>query len=183
MEALYATNWGLETFGTAKKQSVTDSRLSDLCALLPSQTEKNEGLENLRLLKRVYLQFSKGQPFCEAENIWRGISMRGFRVVDSRPTGAVKDPELEQIFSGLAATWQEETGGLSSTTRRYSHWAYQAILRLGRDAIPLILTEINERPDWWFEALYALAKPKVNPVRPGMTFEEAVNAWNMWANR
>ena len=183
MEALYATNWETKTVRKSKKYSETDSRLGDFCALLPTQLEKNEGLEDLRLLKRVYLQFSKGQPSCDVENIWRGMNKRELEIPDSRPTGAIRDPELEQIFSGLAATWQEETGGLSLTTRRYSHWAYQAILRLGKDAIPLVLSELNNRPDWWFEALYALAKPKVNPVRPGMTFEEAVNAWNRWASR
>ena len=180
MDTLYPTNWEFETTRKPKKQSLADMRLSDLCALLPTREDKDEGLENLRLLKRVYLQFSKGQPFCDAGTVWREMQRRDLGIV-ALPEPTSGDAELEQIFSGLVATWQEETGGLSSTTRRYAHRSYQAILGLGSGVIPLILKELNNRPDWWFEALSALAKPDVNPVKPGMTFEQAVAAWNEWA--
>ncbi len=89
--------------------------------------------------------------------------------------------ELEQIFNGLVKNWKEATGGYSVTTRRYGHLSYQSILVLKEDVIPLILRELQQRPDWWFEALKALTKE--NPVAAGATFEEAVNAWIDWGKR
>ena len=91
---------------------------------------------------------------------------------------ADKTSELEQIFSGLVKNWQEATGGYSVTTRRYGHPSYQAILVLKDDVVPLLLRELQERPDWWFEALKVLTK--ANPVKPDASFEEAVNAWVEW---
>jgi len=93
----------------------------------------------------------------------------------------VETSDLEAIFSGLAKSWQESTGGLSTTTRRYAHPSYQAILVLGEDVVPLILRELQQRPDWWFEALKVLTKQ--NPVKTGATFEEAVNAWIEWGKK
>jgi hypothetical protein len=92
-----------------------------------------------------------------------------------------KDPELEQIFNDLVKNWKEATGGYSVTTRRYAHPSYHAILLLKEDVVPLILQELQQRPDWWFEALKLLTKE--NPVKPGSTFEEAVNAWIDWGKR
>ena len=91
---------------------------------------------------------------------------------------AEKTYELEQIFKGLVKSWQDATGGYSVTTRRYAHASYQAILVLKDDVVPLLLRELQERPDWWFEALKVLTK--ANPVKPGASFEEAVNSWVEW---
>jgi hypothetical protein len=114
--------------------------------------------------------------------IWREMQHKWEPHALSLPSVESKDltAELEQLFRGLVKKWEEETGGMSSTTRRYAHPSYQAILGLGTAVVPLILRELQQRPDWWFEALTALAKPKLNPVKPKSTFEEAVAAWLDW---
>jgi len=86
--------------------------------------------------------------------------------------------DVEQIFSGLAKQWQDATSGYSITTRRYFHPAYKAILLLKEDAVPLILRELEQRPDWWFDALETITK--VNPVSPEASFEEAADNWIAW---
>jgi hypothetical protein len=91
------------------------------------------------------------------------------------------DCELEQIFYPLVKSWKDATGGYSVTTRRYEHPSYLAIRTLGYDAVPLILQELQQRPDWWFEALKGLTGE--NPVKPNSTFEEAVNAWIEWGRQ
>jgi hypothetical protein len=85
---------------------------------------------------------------------------------------------VEKIFSGLVKKWQDETLGFSVTTRRYAHPSYHAILLLKDDAVPLILRELQRRPDRWFEALKLLTR--ANPVAPGSTFEQGVSAWIRW---
>jgi hypothetical protein len=89
--------------------------------------------------------------------------------------------ELEIIFNGLVKRWQDATGGYSVTRRRYAHQSYQAILVLKDDVVPLILKELQRRPDWWFEALEVLTQQ--NPVPLNASFEEAVNSWIDWGKR
>jgi len=93
---------------------------------------------------------------------------------------AKKESDLEKIFNGLAETWRKETGGYALTQRRYAHHSYQTILTLGKDAIPLILCEMQQRPDRWFEALKALTKGMENPAQNAKTFNEAVSCWIEW---
>jgi hypothetical protein len=90
-----------------------------------------------------------------------------------------KNSELESKFNALVKTWQQETAGCSLTTRRYAHRAYQSILVLGPAVVPLILRELQERPDWWFEALKALTNQ--DPTKPTDNFHNAVKAWIRWA--
>jgi hypothetical protein len=102
----------------------------------------------------------------------------------SKSSAKVKDEELETIFNGLVKTWKEATGGYSVTLRRYAHGSYQSILVLGArepEVVTLILRELQQRPDWWFEALKVLTKE--NPVKPGASFEEAVNIWIDWGKK
>jgi hypothetical protein len=90
------------------------------------------------------------------------------------------DIELETIFKGLANKWREETGGYSLTMRRYAHGSYQSILALEpkKEVVSLILLELRQRPDRWFEALKALTK--ANPARDAKTFNETVQLWIEW---
>ncbi len=81
-------------------------------------------------------------------------------------------------FNRLARTWRESTAGCSITTRRYAHSSYQEILVMGKSVVPLILRELQERPDWWFEALKALTKQ--DPTKPTDNFRDAVKAWLKW---
>ena len=93
------------------------------------------------------------------------------------------DAELETIFNGLAKNWREATGGYSLTMRRYAHASYQSILALEpkKDVISLILCELQQRPDRWFEALKALTK--TNPAQDAETFDETVQRWIEWGKR
>jgi len=100
-------------------------------------------------------------------------------VVESK-TESSEQTELETIFNGLAKNWREATGGYSLTMRRYAHPSYQSILALEpkRDVISLILRELQQRPDRWFEALKALTK--ANPAQDAKTFDETVQHWVEW---
>jgi len=91
---------------------------------------------------------------------------------------ATEDAELEVIFKGLSKVWKDSTSGLSITSRRFSHPIYKAIIRLGPEVVPLILKDMQQKPDWWFEALEFLTK--TNPTTPTDSFEEAAKAWIEW---
>ena len=89
-----------------------------------------------------------------------------------------RDEKLEPTFERLAAQWRDETEHFSFVARRLQHPAYQQILQLGPDVVPLILREMQQRPDQWFAALRQLTGE--DPVPPGSTVSNAVDAWLSW---
>jgi hypothetical protein len=81
--------------------------------------------------------------------------------VPSRPTN---DPDLERRFRELADEWQADVAHLSSTTARVQHPAYREIIALGPPVVPLLLRELERRPNHWFAALRSLTG--ADPVAP-----------------
>ena len=80
--------------------------------------------------------------------------------VKTKPKPSQQKPaaaaELEATFHALVAEWRRDTAPLSSVQDMVLHPAYQRIIGLGPDAIPLVLQELLERRDHWFWALRAL---------------------------
>ncbi len=71
----------------------------------------------------------------------------------SRRTDA---PDLERRFRELVNEWQADVAPLSSTTARVQHPAYRRVIALGPAVVPLLLRELERRPNHWFAALRAL---------------------------
>ncbi len=86
--------------------------------------------------------------------------------------------ELAQRFAEFAGKWRRETAVLSNVHRIILHPAYQRIIGLGPDAVPLILKELSQRSGHWFWALHAITGE--DPVTSGATFKEAVDTWLNW---
>jgi hypothetical protein len=72
------------------------------------------------------------------------------------PSPREPDPDVEQRFRTLVAEWNAEAGPLSSMTARVGHRAYREIIALGPAVIPLVLQELEQRPNHWFAALRSL---------------------------
>jgi hypothetical protein len=47
--------------------------------------------------------------------------------------------------------------------------------------VPLIIQELEERPDHWFAALHEITG--VDPAGPDDNFDEAIAAWRQWAKK
>lgn len=190
MDALALKNelgdWGIVRKDTKLPQKTTSGREAiSMCVfdLEPSkepQTKKSLDCTPIDLWSDLIekLESHKGRDWY--------ISKKGTIIIKAATWGNLgvscepiaKPSELEIIFNGLAKHWQEETAGYSVTTRRYAHSSYHAILVLKDDVVPLILHELQTRPDWWFEALKTLTKQ--NPVPPHSTFAQAITAWIEW---
>lgn len=80
------------------------------------------------------------------------------------PTLVASPKELEALFAKLTAEWRHDTRYLSSTSAMATHPAYQRIIGLGPQVIPLILSDLQREPGQWFWALSALTGE--NPVDP-----------------
>jgi hypothetical protein len=74
------------------------------------------------------------------------------------------DPDLERRFRELVDAWQADVAPLSSTTARVQHPAYREIIAVGPAVVPLLLRELERRPNHWFAALRTLTG--ADPVAP-----------------
>jgi hypothetical protein len=107
------------------------------------------------------------------------IDLRGMRAHAERQ----QYDGILRNFYRLMATWKTETCFLSNINEKCAHPAYQEIIEMGRDVVPLILEELKREPDHWFAALRKLTGE--NPVPPGARgkLKDMALAWLEWANK
>jgi hypothetical protein len=95
--------------------------------------------------------------------------------------GLASNRRVRERFEMLARQWHDETALLSSTTKRIMHPAYQAIIGLGPEVVPILIEELKERPNYWFWALKAITgEDPVNPRDRG-NLDKMSRAWIDWA--
>jgi len=87
---------------------------------------------------------------------------------------------LEREFLDLAETWISDHGYTSSLTELVLNPAYQRIISLGPRVVPLILRELECRPDHWFWALTVITR--ANPVKPEDrgNLKKMSDTWLQW---
>jgi hypothetical protein len=91
------------------------------------------------------------------------------------------DSSLECRFRDLVRQWKGATALTSSITEMATHPAYQQIIGMGKEAIPLILEELQREPDHWFWALKAITgEDPVSPADRGK-LQRMAQAWLCWA--
>src|SRR4051812_38333452 len=88
---------------------------------------------------------------------------------------------VEERFRRLADRWHQETDYLSSMAEAENNPAYQAIIGLGTEVVPLLLRDLEEHHTHWFAALEALTGAKPVPAAVGGNIPRMVEAWLNWA--
>jgi hypothetical protein len=88
---------------------------------------------------------------------------------------------LEAEFKAQVDKWRRDTLHKSSLTRMVLHPSYLRIVGMGREVLPLLFKELNERPDHWLVALSAITGN--DPAPENSTFGEAVTAWLAWGRK
>lgn len=91
-------------------------------------------------------------------------SVSALRHFHSATTNQPVESPVEK-FERLREQWVSETAFESSTSRMVANPAYQAIIGMGWDAVPLMLEELRQAPQHWFWALKAITE--VDPVPQG----------------
>ncbi len=95
---------------------------------------------------------------------------------------AKQSPEtVEERFHRLAAAWHKAVAHHSSTTIRNSHPAYQEIISLGPDVVPLLLRDMKEHHTHWFHALHQITGANPIPAAAAGNIGKMVDAWLCWA--
>ena len=87
---------------------------------------------------------------------------------------------LPEQFHHLAEIVREECAHLSSIREVVLHPAYQQIIGMGPQALPLILRELEHKPEHWFWALRSIAREDpVLPKHRGVV-AEMTQDWLKW---
>jgi hypothetical protein len=110
----------------------------------------------------------------------------GFKVASQRPTVARRhitpfrsDAEVAEEFGRLRQIWTEETAFTSTLSQRVMHSAYQRIIGLGPQVIPLILQEFTSgRVEHWFWALIAVSGEDAAVGQQSLS--DAAECWVSW---
>ena len=85
---------------------------------------------------------------------------------------------LRPKFRELVDQWRRDTQHTSSLKKMVQHPAYQQIIEMGKNILPLLFAELEARRDHWLVALNAITGR--DPAPAGCTFAEAVDAWLTW---
>ncbi len=93
---------------------------------------------------------------------------------------AAHDEKLRAQFQRLVAQWRNECQLLSSTTAKAMHPAYQQIIGLGPEALPLIFKELSERQGHWFWALKSITGEDPVSAADAGNVPRLAEAWLHW---
>ena len=86
-------------------------------------------------------------------------------------------------FDKLADKWERETIFLSNSSKSAEHPAYQEIIGMGPQAVPLILKRMRSSGGHWFQALHKITGE--DPVNPKDRGDVAAmqKSWLDWGKR
>lgn len=87
---------------------------------------------------------------------------------------------LEKRFLWLKRIWKSETGFMSSITDMSNHPAYQIIIAMGYDVVPLILRDLQEKPEHWFVALTEITGEDPIKQEHAGYMRKMANDWIEW---
>lgn len=87
---------------------------------------------------------------------------------------------LEEKFRRLVVEWKARKSHSSCIEDMALHIAYQRIIGMGPEAVPLILAELEKEPDHWFWALYAITEADPVPEEDRGNLRKMAAAWIRW---
>jgi len=89
-------------------------------------------------------------------------------------------PQVRAKFERLTREWKSQSEFLSSPTAIALLPAYQKIIGMGPDIVPLILHELEREPDQWFWALKAITDADPVPPEHAGAVDLMVEDWLRW---
>lgn len=83
----------------------------------------------------------------------------------ARRVEVIGSESLEREFRSLAERWRNETTHLSISSEKANNFAYQQIVGMGEQVLPLIFRELETTTSDWFWALRAIARDRAPVIR------------------
>jgi hypothetical protein len=125
------------------------------------------------------LLFAVSAVGASAQSVQLQRQLSDLTVYYALPASSRRDLRRER-FRSLAQQWRIETQWLSSATDIAMHPAYQTIIGMGADALPMILEDLRQNSGHWYWALKAISNE--DPVMPcdRGSIKKMKDAWLLW---
>jgi hypothetical protein len=88
-------------------------------------------------------------------------------------------PKIQE-FQEAVRKWKTDCILYSSCTKMFENPHYRKIIAMGKDVVPLLLTEFKERPDHWDCALREITEEDPVPDSSAGKLKEIADAWINW---
>ncbi|MCI0381015.1 MAG: hypothetical protein L0215_25810 [Gemmataceae bacterium] len=88
---------------------------------------------------------------------------------------------LDERFRRLAGEWEHATLYLSSMEAASKHPAYQEIIAIGPEVVPLLLRDLETNHTHWFIALNQITGAQPVPKEASGNIRKMAQAWLNWA--
>lgn len=114
-----------------------------------------------------------------AKCVTEDVTPKAHLVVDSEKKDWFK-------FQNLVKKWRAERGVRSSINEAAMMLAYQEIIGMGENAVPLIIAQLkseDDDPDQWFWALRAITGENPVKTEDQGNFRKMAQVWLQWAER
>lgn len=89
---------------------------------------------------------------------------------------------IEEDFNYLKRKWEKETAHLSSITEILNNKYYLQIIDMGDSVVPLIIQDLKNTNNHWFQALYELTGENPVPENHAGDIEMMKKDWIDWFN-
>jgi hypothetical protein len=96
---------------------------------------------------------------------------------------APREHVVSRRFLELKKRWRQETAFISSPRELFLHDAYQQIIGLGPQAVPLILAELRDEPGLWHWALHAITRANPIPDDFDGGTQQIAELWLKWGRQ
>lgn len=91
--------------------------------------------------------------------------------------------KLKEKFESLVKKWKEDTRFASTVLEMATNPAYQQIIGMGRQAVPLILKQLAKKPEHWFWALNSITGEDPVPENSRGNLPKMTKAWLEWGQQ
>jgi hypothetical protein len=88
--------------------------------------------------------------------------------------------DYSEEFNKYKKEWEVDTSTLSDTNEISMHSAYQRIIGMGSNAVPLIIGEMSKKPGHWFWALEAITGEDPVPPEERGKINKMTDSWLEW---
>ena len=90
---------------------------------------------------------------------------------------------IDKVFKTLAQEWERERPRGADIQEMVMHPAYQRIIGMGSSVVSLLLQELEQKPEHWFFALWAITGADPVPLEKRGNIHEMAKAWISWGKR
>jgi hypothetical protein len=91
--------------------------------------------------------------------------------------------ELVSDFNKLSGQWEQERPRGSDVLEMIMHPSYQRIIGMGHDVVPLLLKELDRKPEHWFWALHAITGADPVPPESQGNLKQMAASWVTWGKQ